>query len=385
LTPIRVRIMEAELPIFIAGTDLVVQQAKRSKEELFTHADALQFQCKGDKISVKGKKSAFFLTSPLVVKSSTGFLELRAPAMQARTYRNDLRIISTHKGCKVVNHLPLENYLVGLVNSEFSANWSSEAVAAQVVAARTYAFYQMQMAKKKKNLDEDLDSTVKDQVYDGSQKENIKAFQAIEKTKGLILISKKSKEPLPIKAFYHSTCGGRTELPETVWGVHYSGMNESVGCPYCSDSPVYHWQLDLTLSEVEEMIKKLTKNKKSTAKISFSQNRLVSIRRGPLTLSNRVAHLETRWEGTGPEKAIQTILIPAPQFRNAIGPQRFKSTAFEIVPVLGVSGQLRFQGRGNGHGVGLCQWGAKGMGERGFTTAQILHHYYPDATIQKLW
>jgi stage II sporulation protein D len=93
----------------------------------------------------------------------------------------------------------------------------------------------------------------------------------------------------------------------------------------------------------------------------------------------RVLSVDTVWESpSGPV----TLRVGGAQLRDWVGPARLKSTAFHasVSPA-----SIRFEGRGNGHGVGLCQWGAKVMGERGRSMQAILKHYYPDARLVRAW
>ena len=109
-------------------------------------------------------KSVIRFRSPTTVETPAGFFQYKG-----RPYRETLRIHALPSGeCEVVNEVDLEKYLDGLVNSEFSSQWSEEAVAAQAIAARTYAFYQMREAHMRPEAHYDVDSTTKDQVYDGS-------------------------------------------------------------------------------------------------------------------------------------------------------------------------------------------------------------------------
>ncbi len=312
--------------------------------------------------------ASFNAASPLVIHSKSKLVEV-----EFKQYRDTVKIYSDGDLCHVINELSVEDYLGSLVNSEFSSKWNEEAVAAQVIAARTYAVFQKAEARKRNKI-YDLDSTINDQVYDGSGKENEKSTSIVRKTRGLILVPKNSVGPQPIKAFYHSTCGGRTELPEVVWGKKYPGFKKSVECPYCKSSPVLHWELEMELSEIQTILEKAGA---ITPLLQFG--RLVDVRVGPRSKTNRIPYLISVWETDG---KFEEVKVPAARFRTWIGPTRLKSTSFDVTKT---GSMIRFEGQGNGHGVGLCQWGAKVMGEKGYKMGDILKHYYPDATLRKIW
>ena len=270
--------------------------------------------------------------------------------------------------CEVINELDLEKYLEGLVNAEFSSKWSDEATGAQVVAARTYALYQMRQARQLKRHF-DLDATVRDQVYDGSMKEDFRASQAVTRTRGLVLTVGSNQAPTPIKAFYHSTCGGATELPENVWGARHVDSS--------------HGSLRLLHELAADRLDTRSARARSGRRVSacgardygpqpgwpsdwldvVKQGKLVDLRAQARPEDGRVTRITTVWAHAG---LVRELPLTGARFRDWVGPGRFRSTAFNVQPHRGLGGsKWVFQGRGNGHGVGMCQWGAKVMGERG--------------------
>ena len=389
--PIRVRIA-ADLPsLRVRGYDLEVYRLAEHQERI-VRADRMsewEFSCQEGSIRAQevrflknGQK--FQWSSPLLIRTPVGFLQF-----QGRPYREEIRVYAVGSHCEVVNHLSLEHYLNGLVNSEFSSRWNEEAIGAQVVVARTYAYYQIQEAKKQQGrATYDLDATVKDQVYDGSVREDYHASRAIQKTQGYILTSPLTSELLqPIKAFYHSTCGGRTELPENVWGSTSPGFKKSVACPFCTVSPRYKWDLSLKDSEIADSILKGLEGKSLPA--GWSSNAREMIRSGSLVnlvikksdARNRVAEVGLVWLY---QDQFFELPVSAVRLRDWLGTARLRSTQFQITSVPHTK-QWKFIGQGNGHGVGMCQWGAKVMGDKGYRTEAILKYYYPDAVLRKVW
>jgi len=385
---IRVRLAEAIPKVSVRGFDLNIFEAHEGKT-LAAHLDRVsewEVRCQDGRVRLlasQGGKS-LDLKEPVLLESPTGFLNFRS-----HPYRQVLQIHSVGSLCEVVNVVDLEEYLDGLVNSEFSSKWNEESIAAQVVAARTYAWFQIKKAQKDLKARFDVDATTRDQVYDGSVKEDPRSSRTVDRTRGLVLTVNQGQEPSPLKAFYHSTCGGVTELPEHVWGSTFPGFKRSVKCPYCSSSPRFRWQLDLHSSEVAQSM--LRGARSEGAAQGWPKDWLSYLRDGKLTHirvvgldpEQRVAKVATVWVRG---KETIELNVSGPRIRDWLGVTQLKSTAFQVTEHRGTGGQRwRFEGRGNGHGVGMCQWGAKVMGEKGHSMAAILKHYYPDAKLSKLW
>jgi stage II sporulation protein D len=323
------------------------------------------------------------LKGPVAVQTPAGFLHF-----QGRPFRGELVIHAGKGGCEVVNQVPLEKYLDGLVNSEFSSKWGEGGIAAQVIAARTYAYYQMQESQAK-DRHWDVESDERDQVYDGSLKEDFRSSRAVEKTRGVILAVNESGAFTPLKAFYHSTCGGVTDVPSRVWGTHYPGFKR-VKCPYCYSSPRYRWELELTSTEVKRLIVEGAADEAkalgwpSDWKRILKTRELVEVATDEPEGGGRATRVILRFSN-GKAEPIE-LVAPAPRFRVWLGTANLRSTSFQAAGRVKGSLKLwRFEGKGNGHGVGMCQWGAKVMSEMGMSARKILKHYYPAAVLKKLW
>jgi stage II sporulation protein D len=294
----------------------------------------------------------------VVIESPGGFLKWNDVQIRDR-----LRVVPHAKDsgrCDFINELPLERYLIGLVNTEFNSKWAPQAIQAQVIAARTYALHEMQRTAGKAF---DLESTVKDQVYDGSKKEDHLAARAVEQTRGQVLVARTASSEL-LRSFYHSTCGGLTELPEKVWGRAFPGLKKRVSCSFCQASPKYRWRVELTRAE---LVKKL-------GLPGIEPKGVFQLEKGE---GGRVRHV--KWI---PQVGMPRVLSGV-EFRSRIGTQTFPSSRFDVSQQGGE--RFVFEGGGYGHGVGLCQWGAKVMGEKGFSAKVILQHYFPDAEVQSIY
>jgi stage II sporulation protein D len=283
-----------------------------------------------------------------------GFLRV-----DGKRFRDELFIYPQNGKCEVVNHVDLEKYVAGLLNSEMSARWNLETLKAQAIAARTYALYQMEVASKD-GKSFDMHATVKDQVYEGAHQERYRTIRAVQETRGQIL----THGGKTIKAFYHSTCGGHTTTPERVWGVRAKYLTP-VRCEFCHTSPRYRWayRVGHSVLEMAFRMKGLVQKKLTDLKIT---------QKSPSGRVLQVAYAD------GTERRT----INGDRLREVVGYSNLRSTSFDV---LKTGNTYVFDGGGAGHGVGLCQWGAKTMGDRGYKATAILKKYYPLAQVTKVY
>jgi stage II sporulation protein D len=332
------------------------------------------------------------IAEPARIESSTGFVH-----WDGKPYRETLALRSAGSFCEVVNELDVEKYLEGIVNSEFNSRWNPEAIGAQVIAARTYALFQMKIARADDTRTFDVDASTSDQVYGGTRGEDHRAAQVVARTQGWVLTAAAVTSRLePLKAFYHSTCGGSTELPENVWRQSFTGFKRKVRCPYCASSPAWNWSLEVSRDELARELRRglqgddfldsgWAKSWPRDWKTIVSGGRLAMVAPIQEKGTDRIERVSTLWSVTrSAGRETVSLVIPAARLRDWLGPARLRSTFFRVASA-GQSGAIKFEGHGNGHGVGMCQWGAKMMGDRGFKTASILKFYYPDAALKKLW
>lgn len=265
-------------------------------------------------------------------------------------YSGKIEVWKGKKGLYVVNELPLEEYVESVVAAEVGTDWEIEALKAQAVIARTYAVYK----KNKISIQEPiyhLTSSVLHQVYNGNNS-NFQITSAVLATEGEIL----TYNGEPIEALYHSTCGGRTENPEEVFGkkIPYMRSVES----RCDLSPYWIWERKIPLSEIEKALK-LKRIKGLEIKSRTSTGRAMQI----LIRSDQ-----------------GDIMIKATDLRRSLGWSKLPSTFFEVKKN---GNSVIFEGRGYGHGVGLCQWGALQMAREGKTYREILSFFYPGTEIRR--
>ena len=255
----------------------------------------------------------------------------------------------------VINELDIEDYLKGVIASEIPNDWEFEALKAQAVAARSYALYQKRSAG---NRSWHILATVSSQVYNGSSGERSNAVRAVQETKGTVLVYQEKIIP----AFFHSNCGGHTENAAELWGIDAPYL-KGVDCECQGIVANGSWEKRVALSTVAQVMRRL----------GYRLSGISDMAIGGITPAGRVKEVAVRSAG-------RTTLVSGETLRAALGNTVIPSVFFELELS---EGEAVFSGRGNGHGVGLCQWGAKEMAQRGYDYKAILSHYYPGAVLRK--
>ncbi len=273
--------------------------------------------------------------------------------INARRFRGDLKIIKK-KNLKilVINNIDLEDYIKGVLYHEVSHHWPLEALKAQAIASRTFAFYQM---KKNRLKDYDLTSDIYSQVYGGRISERYRTNRAVEDTQDKILTFRDEVFP----AYYHATCAGHTQDASRLWDIDIEPL-KGLTCSFCKNSPHYKWHRVLSHNLVRDKLK----NK--GYKIDNIEDILILGR----DESARVTNLKIITN--------EDVEISGKDFRNILGPNIIRSTNFKISVV---NEDIVLEGFGWGHGVGLCQWGAYFMAREGYNYQEVLKYYYPKTGI----
>ncbi len=272
-------------------------------------------------------------------------------------YRGNLELHNILGKVYIINVVNIEDYLSSVVPSEMPSAWNDEALKAQAVASRTYTYYHLAKKGDSKAIF-DLDATTNFQVYKGISAEKESTTKAVRDTAGLIMTYNYE----PILAYFHSTSGGKTADDKYVWPGEDLPYLESVTSEYEKDSPHYEWTTDVTLPEIERGLASKYQRIGKIRKITFKK------------YDDRVAEvIIVHTNGN--------LKLTGNQFRLLINPSKLKSTMFTAKQN---GNTFHIYGKGWGHGVGMCQWGAKGYGEKGYNYEQILRHYYKDIKLTRL-
>jgi len=262
----------------------------------------------------------------------------------------------------ILNRINMEKYLCGVLSKEMDSNWPFEALKTQAVVSRTYLLW-----KSKENRNSGLPYDIKNSIYQQTYGicKSQKIVNAVNETKGEILVFNGKVA----KVFFHACCGGKTTLPFFVWGGNYSGI-DAVSDPYCKNSPYYKWERKFSRSYLSKI---------------FGINNIKEIKIIKRDPSGRVEWLKLENEKDKTSKLTghkMRLLINKKAGRvNFKNPKVLPSTLFNVKKE-GI--YFIFKGRGYGHGVGLCQWGARIMAEKGKNYKEILHFFFPRMQIKYL-
>ncbi len=295
-----------------------------------------------------------------------------------RRWRGELMVsVDDRGGLLVVNRLPMDLYLRGVVPLEIGTRAMADIAAAeaQAVAARSYAY--MHLAGPSRPYD--MLATVSDQVYGGVAAETPLGDQAVETTAGLVLMY----DGRVVNAPYHGNCGGFTAEPGDAWRsgpepylTRVSDQIPGTDRFYCEAGPKFRWTRSYSGEELRATIVRYLRTLPRGAESSGPVRGLAVTE---VTPAGRVATLTVdmdagRWTMRGNE--IRSAL------RAASG-ELLYSTYFSLDVVEGSDGVQRIdlRGGGNGHGVGMCQSGAMGRARAGQDFQTILTTYYPGTTI----
>lgn len=277
-----------------------------------------------------------------------------------RHYRGWIFLESLNGFLLIVNEVPLESYLLGVLACEMSPSAPLEALKAQAVAARTYALNRIGSLKGEPY---DLDDTSRCQVYRGFDREFPATNEAVRLTSNQVL----TYQGRPISAVFSTVSGGITASSEESFkgpGQPYltSFLDvDAKGVPFASGAKYLDWELQLSFDELERDLQKSGHRVGKLVTINI-------VSRGP---SGRVMTVEV--VGTSSK-----VSLFGADFRRIIGPDVLRSTLFDL---LVNDNSITCIGRGWGHGVGMCQAGAIGRAKAGQTYREILAIYYPGAEL----
>ncbi|MBN8542080.1 MAG: SpoIID/LytB domain-containing protein [Deltaproteobacteria bacterium] len=259
----------------------------------------------------------------------------------------------------LVGLLTLEDYVEGVVSAEVPRDWPLEALKAQAVAARSFTLAKIRERGVRADRWQ-LEASVMDQVFDHSRRHEM-AARAVRETRGQYLAAIENRV---VTTHYHSDCGGQTDEPRDVWG---GGDALGTAKDMCPNRPGTNWRLVTSLGEITAILKK-----EALIQNSFRVSALNIEKRSPAGRAQVV-----RLAG---EKG-QSLRLSGEKMRSLLGYMNLRSTLFEIKAASAT--RIEFQGRGFGHGTGLCQWGARAMAQNAKSYQEILAHYYPKLTLSK--
>lgn len=415
---IRVGIWSDQVSIMVsADSDFALADAKTNRRlGGFSAKEKVNVTAKNGRILLNGKPVAAEAVKVLLsAKTGEHYIEINR-----KRYRGAVGIHRTaeKQGLTVVNTLPLEQYLNGVVPEEMPAEWPMEAVKAQAVAARTFALHHL---NKHSEDGYDVCATTHCQVYGGQNSETVQTTKAVADTYGQVLLANGK----PIEAIFHSSAGGTfTEDSENVWGTSLPYLRSVAD--YDQQSPYVHWQKEITPQDLDQALTRAGYTIGPVIAIELSPLGKAPVKAKDRGVSGRVKTIgfigtKGRAEFSGNQArailALSSTLfdikstVPGPKgidvkITDRYGDRETKVIDVNVPPrqekglltdkenIIRISGRKNevwlFSGAGSGHGVGLSQWGAKSMAEQAPKEdvtyfKQILKHYYQSTEVKKVY
>ncbi|KAF0195626.1 MAG: SpoIID/LytB domain-containing protein [Bacillota bacterium] len=261
-----------------------------------------------------------------------------------------------------IQTMGFEEYLLGVVAAEMEPTWPAEALAAQAIVARAFTLDKIARQGGVPGRNADASTDIQEfQAYDASRiNDNVR--QAVQRTRGTVLAFQGEF----VRTWFSAYCDGMTSTAED--GLAFREFptpfitRVTDICPERTPENVQGYTVTFTKSEVTQAMQQAGQNTGSFSQIDVvnrdQAGRAVSVRIGQATVSG-------------------------PAFRIAIGSTRLRSTKWDSVTVTG--DRVTFVGSGYGHGVGMCQWGARARAEQGNSFEQIVKGFFPNTQLGKIW
>jgi len=329
----------------ITGTSLRV---KGEGEQDFSSVPEIRVRARGKELEVSSDENTRQASVVTLAVPPGSLMSVRIRETERR-FGARLQVTARNGRLFFLQELPVESYVAGVLASEMPADFPFEAKKAQAVLIRSYA-----ISHRGRHAAEGYDfcDTTHCQAYAGQSSNSEE--NAAESTRGRIL----SFRGAAIAALYHSTCGGHTSPNQKVFGgqplPYLQGVDDQ---SYCSASSHYEWQSTLSREDLG-------------LALGFPVT----------TLRAEERESGGRWFVLSIDGRSMKVMDFLSEVGQRSGWNRLKSNWFEVKES---DASLQFTGRGLGHGVGLCQWGARGMAELGKKYPEILRHYFPKTRLER--
>ncbi len=287
-----------------------------------------------------------------------GTCRVAASGIPDRAYRGSLEITVESGVLRIVNQLPLGDYLAGVIGSEGGTDAPPEALQAQAVLARTFA-----CRHRRRHGAADFCDTTHCQLYQGRASATPAVEEAVRATAGETL----AWQGAPARAFYHSTCGGATRPFADAWGRPGPPYLEGVADgDACRESPHFRWEFRIRHADCMELLRAVAGGHPAA-----------------LAVAEAGAGGWVRWLAVRQQDG-SVRRLRGEEFHSRAGRRlgwnAIRSACFTVRRE---GDTWAFEGRGFGHGVGLCQWGAAGLARQGWDHARILAFYFPGTNLRR--
>lgn len=312
---------------------------------------------------------------------------------ETRSYSDTMLIASDGEHLYLINILPLERYLEQVVPSEIGRNRTREeleAVKAQAVIARSYALGKIRQPSLRLF---DVYADTRDQVFGDRTAADVVVNEALRASRGVVL----AIDGRTVEAFFHSTCGGRTEAVENVWKGSQprpwlrGGADMHAEQEACRISPSFRWTEEYTREQMETLLRTWLPSADDAltpADIPDQQWFLLDINVLRRSASGRVTTVQIVM---GNRLQQRSYYVHHDAIRRALrrpDGSVLRSTLFDVDLERDASKWLTrivLRGGGSGHGVGMCQWGAIARARHGERMEEILDAYFPECGLVSMY
>jgi stage II sporulation protein D (peptidoglycan lytic transglycosylase) len=255
---------------------------------------------------------------------------------------------------EAIEELSLEEYVAGVVSAEMPGAFPPEALKAQAVAARSYALTR-KIDAQAANRRWDIRAGVLAQAFRrGSPKPEARA--AVDATAGEVLVLGVE----PVEAYFHAVCGGTTEAGGPALGRDLPYLAPAA-CGGCASAPGARWTARV--------------DARALGDAAGLGHAATAARVAARTATGRADALEV-------QSGARRVTVRAADLRRALGYAKLPSLLFDVQADVG---SFVFEGRGQGHGAGMCQWGAAALARDGRTYREILARYYPGTDVVRMY
>ena len=285
----------------------------------------------------------------------------------------------------VIVDMPIEAYIPGVLSHELWKDWPRQTYECQAVAARSYAVHERERSRRE-GKPFDLEDTTADQVFGGTTKLRM-PMETAQATRGLILTWRGEV----LRAYYSSQCGGRSASAAAVWSTsqrfEFNEAEPIQGKPrphYCQRSPRYRWEVTRPDDDVNQRLRAYGRMRNTDLQNVTRVRKIEINERNDADRPNTYTVTDDRdREYIVRAEDLRAALNHAVKGLPAITPETIVHSGDLEAEVW--ANTVRFRGRGWGHGVGMCQWCAKGMADAGMDWASMIKTFYPEAEVVKAW
>lgn len=334
--------------VFVTGSDLLASSFSGKSSRVKSRG--LSLDCSPSRFYKSTSKQPVWAE----VTSPSGVINWRGKHLAGKL---QMVVSDRSRGrCHLVNEMIMEDYLSQVLSKEMHPQWPIEALKAQAVVARTYAYFKIKnnkrLEKYGKSKGYDLENSEMDQVMGSMIDKSSKTTRASIETVGEILVTQKGKIQ---EAFFHSKCGGETLTPRQVWGGTHMDGYKQVKCPFCYKHGKKNWKRSYSKTYVDSLLRSAGYaipggyNKKDYLTMNFGDK-------------------QTSFKKTTLRKVLGRSKMPSNNYLMS------QSTS-----------GITISGKGHGHGVGMCQYGAYEMSKKGLNYKQILGYYFPLMKLKKVY